>query len=116
MTRQRALGWAGIIALWFFIGLVLSVEVYFNVRVSDPAVKFSEVALPQFQRALFWALLTPLVVWWRRLVPLSAGHWVGGVSFHLVVSFAIMLAYYLVRIIWIYASMGEAWQDFWGYA
>ena len=28
---------------------------------------------PQFQRAVFWALLTPLVVWWRRLVPLSAG-------------------------------------------
>jgi len=116
MTRQRALRWAGIVALWFFIGLILSVEVYFNVRVSDPGVGFRDVALPQFQRALFWALLAPLVTWWRRLVPLSAGRWAGGVAFHLVMSFGIMLAYYLVRIAWIYASMGESWQDFWAYA
>ena len=116
MTRQRAWRWAGIIALWCFIGLVLSTEVYFNMRVSNPAVRFGEVALPQFQRALFWALLAPLVMWWRRAVPLSAGRWIGGVSFHLAVSFAVMAAYYLVRIIWIYASMGESWQDFWSYA
>jgi sensor histidine kinase YesM len=116
MIRQRALRWAGIVALWCFVGLFLSVEVYFNIRVSDPAVKISEVAFPQFQRALFWALLAPLVVWLWRAVPLSAGRWIGGVVFHLAMSFAIMLAYYLVRIVWIYASMGEAWQDFWSYA
>jgi len=116
MTRQRAWRWLGIVALWFFIGLVLSTEVYFNVRVSEPAVRFTEVAWPQFQRALFWALLAPLVLWWRRAVPLSRGRWAGGIAFHLVVSFTVMAAYYLVRITWIYASMNEPWSDFWSFA
>jgi len=49
-------------------------------------------------------------------VPLNAGHWVGGVGFHLAMSFLVMAAYYLVRIAWIYARMDESWQDFWTYS
>ncbi|HEY4300348.1 MAG TPA: histidine kinase [Candidatus Didemnitutus sp.] len=116
MTRQRALRWAGFVALWSFVGLILSVEVYFNVRVSDPVVRFSEVAWPQFQRALFWAMLAPFVFWLRRRVPLNSGRWIGGVAFHLATSFVVMAAYYLVRIMWIYASDEKGMTDFWGYA
>ncbi|HVU16400.1 MAG TPA: histidine kinase [Candidatus Didemnitutus sp.] len=116
MTRLRLLRWAGFIALWSFVGLVLSVEVYFNLRVTSPAVRFGDVALTQFQRALFWAILAPGVFWLRRRVPLTSGRWIGGVAFHVTTSFLVMAAYYLLRIVWITLSESMAMSDFWSYA
>jgi LytS/YehU family sensor histidine kinase len=56
------------------------------------------VAIPQFGRALMWALLAPLVLKLRTLVPLSRGDWVGGVSFHLAASFLVMAVFYIGRV------------------
>jgi sensor histidine kinase YesM len=92
--------------------LALSTEVYFNLRVSMPsAVSFWDVARAQFQRALFWAVLAPIVLWLRTQVPLKSGRWIGGVTFHVAASFLFMFAYFLVR-------MGlsgpiESWDAFW---
>jgi len=108
--------WARIaifVALWAFVGLVLSIEVYFNVRVSQPDVSFWELALPQYQRAALWALLAPLVLWLWGRIPLSRGHWVGGVACHLAFSFAIMAGYYLVRIFYYMIRDRDPLSDFW---
>lgn len=113
MTKLRAIHWAGIVALWIAIGLLLSLEVYFNVRVSSPAVKFWDVAELQFYRAAFWALLVPLVIVLRRAVPLQSGRWAGGIAFHLAASFTLMAAYYLLRIFIVDLSMGAPMTDFW---
>ncbi len=100
------------VGLWLFIGLVLSLEVYFNVRLTKPDVHFLEIAPAQYQRTLFWAVLTPLVLWLRAAVPMSRGRWLGGVLFHLGVSVAFMTGYYLLRLAFAMAASGEAWGSF----
>lgn len=113
MTMPRLAKWAGLIALWVFIGLFLTIEVYFNMRVSMPDVDFWQIAQAQYQRALLWALLVPLVIKLRNAVPLSTGRWVGGVAFHLAVSFAVMGAYYLGRVFYLLLQAGEPLGNFW---
>jgi two-component system, LytTR family, sensor kinase len=113
MTKQRALRWAAITALWVLIGLALSTEVYFNMRVTMADVRFWYVAEAQFYRALFWALAAPLVLGLKSAIPLSAGRWIGGVSFHLVMSFLLMLGYYLLRILLAMVSEGDPLSEFW---
>lgn len=108
--------WLALAAVWAVIGLVLSVEVYFSVRVSMPGVGFSEVVAAQYLRATIWALLTPLVLWLRRAVPLSSGRWLGGVSFHLGLSVLIMLVYYLGRVWVLFWQSGGMNSDFWDVA
>ena len=108
--------WARIVifvGLWALVGLVLSIEVYFTVRVAEPAVSFWELALTQYQRAALWALLAPLVLWLWRRIPLSRGRWVGGVACHLAFSFAIMAGYYLVRIFYYMIRDHDPLSDFW---
>lgn len=112
-----------IVALWGVIGFFLTLEVYFNVRVSRPEVDFWEVAVGQYQRALLWAVLAPLVIFLKGAVPLQSGRWVGGVGFHLGVSILIMAAYYLLRSLYLYVESDArttsgfaqfAWQGFYG--
>ncbi len=64
-----------IVGGWAFVGTLLSLEVLFNMRASMRADYFDalDVAIPQFGRALMWALLAPLVLKLRTLVPLSRG-------------------------------------------
>jgi len=83
--------------LWAAIGFLLSLEVFFNVRVTRPDVGFWEVALGQYQRAMLWALLAPGVYYLSKAVPLPAGRWVGGVGFHAAMSVLLMAGYYLLR-------------------
>jgi two-component system, LytTR family, sensor kinase len=96
-TTNAIATWAGLAGLWLFVGFALSMEVYFNLRVSGETVAFVEVAKTQYARALFWALLAPAVLWLRVKVPLTAGRFAGGVAFHLAVSLAVMGGYYLAR-------------------
>lgn len=105
--------WLALAAIWAVIGLLLSVEVFFSVRVAMPEVEFQEVMGAQYLRATIWALLTPLVLWLRRVVPLSSGHWVGGVSFHLGLSVVIMLVYYLGRVWALFWHHGAYFSEFW---
>ena len=37
---------------------------------------FIEYAIPQFGRAMMWALMAPLILMMRTKVPLGAGNWV----------------------------------------
>jgi signal transduction histidine kinase len=106
MTKHHLTRGAMIVALWAVIGFFLTLEVYFNVRVSRPDVEFWDVALGQYQRALLWAVLAPLVVQLKGVVPLSRGRWAGGVAFHLAASFAVMAGYYLVRSGYMYLHSG----------
>ncbi len=91
--------YAVVVAGWAFLGFVLSLELYFNNRAGmhSGTVDFVEVAIPQFGRALMWALLAPLILRMREKMPLSRGRWLGGVSFHLAMSFVVMATYYLGR-------------------
>ncbi len=113
MTKHRAARWLGLAALWIAIGLALSTEVYFNVRVSNPDVLFWEVAQQQFYRAIFWALLAPVVVRLREAIPLDTGRWAGGVAFHAAVSLTVMLGYYLLRHFVAMMSYGDPLSGFW---
>lgn len=115
MSKPNA-KWLGILGLWAFVGLVLSTEVYFNLRVSKPEVGFWDVAVTQYMRALLWALLAPLVLWLGQAVPLRSGRYFGGVLFHSVVSLTLMAAYYLVRT-WVLLLMEEGQlEGFWAVA
>ncbi len=106
----------GMLGLWAAIGLILSIEVYFNVRVTKPDVSFMEVAGGQYARALLWACLAPIVLWLRTKVPLRLGYWVGGVAFHAILSFLIMAGYYLFRVGYLLLAEGEPLTDFWATA
>lgn len=91
---------AAFVAGWAFLGLLLAVEVFLSNRAGRMAtVDFVDVAIPQFGRAMMWALMAPLILRMREKVPLRRGAWVGGVSFHLTMSFVVMATYYLGRIL-----------------
>ncbi|MFZ9682946.1 MAG: hypothetical protein ACO3DQ_07070 [Cephaloticoccus sp.] len=89
-----------IVGGWAFVGTLLSLEMLFNMRASMRTDYFDalDVAIPQFGRALMWALLAPLVLKLRTLVPLSRARWMGGVSFHLAASFLVMAVFYIGRV------------------
>ena len=116
MTKQQAARWMARAALWIAVGLALSLEVYFNLRVSDPDVSFVGVAKEQFYRVLMWALLAPVVIRLRHAIPLDAGRWVGGVAFHLTMSVSVMAGYYLTRCLIVMASTGMPFAEFWDFA
>jgi signal transduction histidine kinase len=111
--QSRWAKFAILAGLWAFVGLVLSIEVYFTVRVSEPDVWFWKIAVSQYERAALWALLAPLVLWLWGRIPLRRGHWVGGVACHLIFSFAIMAGYYLVRIFYYMIRDRDPLADFW---
>jgi|UniRef100_UPI0040499A2F two-component system, LytTR family, sensor kinase len=102
---------------WAIVGSILSLEILFNMRASMKAEYFDVlgIAIPQFGRALMWALLAPLVLKLRKMVPLSQGNWLGGMSFHLAVSFLVMAEFYVGRvffmlILWDEWPLGEFWN------
>lgn len=111
--HPRFARWIGLFSLWTAIGLVLTLEVFFNLRVSLPTVDFWDVAASQYARVLVWAILAPWVLWLRREVPLSRGRWVGGVAFHLMLSVVVMATYYLGRIAFVVVRDGLPWADYW---
>lgn len=97
LLHKSTVKWLVALGVWALIGLALSVEVYFNLKVSHMEVAFADVAVAQYARALFWAILAPFILWLRIRIPLRAGGWVVGVSFHLVASLLVMVGYYLGR-------------------
>lgn len=78
-------------------GTLLTLEIYLNMRAEGMPVPFWEIAIPQFGRAVLWALLAPLIFQLREKLPPHRGKWVGGVTFHLAMSFVVMATYYLGR-------------------
>lgn len=102
-------------AIWLFVGLVMAVEVYFNIRASmqGGAVDFWEVGAPQFVRAIMWGLMAPLILLAREKMPLSRGHWVGGVSFHLIFSFLVMASFFIGRMYFGDWGLPEPKSSFW---
>ena len=96
--KSRLLRIAASVAGWTALGLVLSIEVYFNMRAEMSWGDFAEVAIPQFGRAAMWGSLAPFILMLRAKVPLSSGRWAGGVLFHVWFSFMVMATFYLGRI------------------
>lgn len=101
--------------IWAFIGLLLATEVYFNYRagMKDQLVDFWDVGMPQFVRALMWGLVAPLILLAREKMPLSRGHWVGGVSFHFFFSFLVMAFFFLGRMFFGMLFSDEPMTGFW---
>jgi hypothetical protein len=104
--KNRWLRIAATAAGWALLGFVLSLELYFNERVEMSWGDFVGVAIPQFGRAAMWACLAPFILMLRTRMPLSSGHWVGGILFHLAFSIVVMATFYLGRI--------EAYMFFFG--
>ena len=97
--KNRWLRIAAIVAGWTFLGLVLSLELYFNNRAAgNKWADFEEIAVPQFGRAAMWACLAPFILMLRERMPLSSGRWVSGILFHIAFSFIVMATFYLGRI------------------
>ncbi|MBE7537612.1 MAG: histidine kinase [Opitutaceae bacterium] len=105
--------WLIALGIWALVGLALSVEVYFNLKVSHMEVAFADVATAQYARALFWAFLAPFVLWLRVLVPVRTGGWVAGVAFHATVSMLVMLGYYLGRTVVLMLLDSRTLEGFW---
>ncbi|PTY00071.1 histidine kinase [Opitutus sp. ER46] len=101
---------------WSFLGLVLSLEVYFNFRAGMGGQvdnDFVDLAIPQFGRAVMWAAMAPLILRLRTGLPLTRGRWVGGVSFHLMMSVVVMAVFYVGRHVG-YAVFFRGFDHFWG--
>ena len=116
--HNRWIRYAVVVTGWVFLGFVLSIEVYFNNRAGmrTPPVDFFEAAMPQFGRAAMWALMAPLILRMRRLMPLSRARWAGGIAFHLGMSFVVMATYYLGRMLAYLIFYDEPLVDFWSIA
>jgi two-component system LytT family sensor kinase len=123
--QNRWIKIAIIVGGWAFVGTLLSLELLFNMRASMRGEYYDvlDVAIPQFGRALMWALLAPLVLKLRVAVPLNRGNWIGGVSFHLAAGFLVMAVFYVGRMFFMLLMWGEwptgyFWQkvfaDFYG--
>ena len=111
--KNRLLSVSVAAAGWAFVGLVLSLELYFNMRAEMSWVSFVDVAAPQFDRAAMWACMAPFILMLRSRMPLHSGHWVGGILFHFTFSFVIMATFYLGRLE-TYALLSEPFKDgFW---
>ena len=113
--QRRWLTFLGLVAIWSFVGFVLAIEAYFNLRVNNmmKSVDFIEVAEPQFVRAIMWAAMAPFVLQLREKVPLSRGNWFGGVTFHFGMSFLVMAVFFLGRIAGMTMAMGDSFTGFW---
>ncbi|MEO6245621.1 MAG: histidine kinase [Opitutaceae bacterium] len=123
LMRHRWIRISVFVLGWGVLGLVLTLELYFNLRAGgmtmhgdgrgQMTVNFGEVALAQFGRTLLWAGLALPILRLRRAIPLSRGRWWGGVSFHLAASFVVMATYYLGRIFVFHRVWEEAQGGFW---
>jgi two-component system LytT family sensor kinase len=113
LLHKSTVKWLVALGVWALIGLALSVEVYFNLKVSHMEVAFADVAVAQYARALFWAILAPFILWLRIRIPLRAGGWVVGVSFHLVASLLVMVGYYLGRTVVLLSLDSGSMEGFW---
>ncbi len=104
---------ATLVAGWAFLGFVLSLEVYFNTRAGMrmSSIDFVDLAIPQFGRAVMWALMAPLILRLRVKMPLSRGSWIGGTAFHIAMSFVVMAVFYLGRLVG-YGVFFEGFKDF----
>jgi two-component system LytT family sensor kinase len=113
--HNRWIRYAAAIAGFAFLGFMLSIELFLSNRAGMKAssVDFVDVALPQFGRAFMWALLAPLILRMREKMPLSRGGWLGGVSFHLAMSFVVMATYYLGRMVAYVMFLGDLSGAFW---
>jgi sensor histidine kinase YesM len=60
-----------------------------------------------------WALMAPLILQMRQKMPLRRGHWLGGISFHLFMSFVVMATYYLGRMLFYVTFSEEPLTAFW---
>jgi hypothetical protein len=85
---------------------------------AQKTIDFWELAVPPFARAAMWASLAPLILKLRENVPLNRGAWADGVTFHLLLSLAVMTVYSLGRIqsyflFWPEEAKGE---EFWAHA
>jgi two-component system, LytTR family, sensor kinase len=100
---------------WGFLGLVLSIEVYFNARagMKMERIDFVELAIPQFGRAIMWAALAPLILRMQEKLPLHRGVRIGSVAFHLGMSFVIMATFYLGRTLSYTLFWSMPFEDFW---
>lgn len=111
--NNRWLRFAAVTAGWAALGMILSLELYFNMRAEMSWGDFVGVAIPQFCRAAMWACLAPLILMLRAGMPLSRGRWVGGILFHLVFSFTVMATFYLGRIEAFGIFFGTEYGGFW---
>jgi sensor histidine kinase YesM len=107
---------AVIVAGWACLGLVLSMELFLRgagAKMGWPQPEFGEVAIGQFGRALMWAGVAPFILQMRRKLPLRRGRWVGGVGFHVMMSFVVMATFYLGRMFAYTLLWNEHEGEFW---
>jgi two-component system, LytTR family, sensor kinase len=116
VMQNRWIKYTLVLTGWFLLGLVLSLEVYLSNRAAmRMGGDFVETAIPQFGRAIMWALLAPLILKMREKLPLSRGRWFGGSGFHLAMSFVVMATFYLGRILASLIFYGDSsfTENFW---
>src|SRR3954471_24968578 len=110
--QNRWIKYTLVAAGWFFLGCVLSLEVYFNNRAWGMRVDFVDISIPQFGRAAMWAAMAPLILRMREKLPLNTGRWGAGIGFHFAMSFVVMATYYLGRMLAYVMFSDETLTDF----
>lgn len=89
--------WLVLVAIWFAVGLVLTMQLYLTVVPRGLGVTLEEVAVGQFARVLLWLALTPAVWWLCRKFPLEGRLRWRDLALHGLLSIGAMLANYVFR-------------------
>ncbi|MBA4136309.1 MAG: hypothetical protein C0518_03215 [Opitutus sp.] len=90
--------WTALAAIWACAAVLLSVQALAMVPAGAPLSFSVWVVSQQIFRAVFWALLTPVVLRLRDAWPLEGPRRYGHLLVHLGFSIALMFAFWLLRI------------------
>lgn len=90
-------------SVFTLVAIVDSSQYYFGQRLSDRPVAFWRAAAYALPEWWLWALLTPLIVWAGRRLPIQSPHAARNAVLHLIGSVAVALAH-------LFVSLSLAWM------
>jgi signal transduction histidine kinase len=96
-----------------FTGTVLTLELYFNSRAMMESVDLADIALPQFGRAIMWALQVPWIFRLQQQIRLDRGHRLSGYALHAAASVTVMATFYLGRLFFYSLIWQQPLDGFW---
>lgn len=96
-----------------FMGTVLTLELYFNSRAMMEPVDVADIAIPQFGRAIMWALQVPWIFRLQQQIRVDRGHRLPGYALHAAASLTVMGTFYLGRMFFYALIWRQPLEGFW---
>ena len=90
LLQQRRVRYALIWGAWTIVALFFSTQVYMMYYAGKQPIPYAKAFFVQASACYLWALLTPLVLWLARRFRIDRNSWPRKVTFHLLVSLALI--------------------------